>query len=47
MPTEIIGEFGMPGAEREWIAAQGKLAIRYIRKLCGDPPPQMRLHSKL
>ena len=43
MPVEIIGEFGTPGAEREWIAAQGKLAIRYITKLCGDPPPQMRL----
>jgi hypothetical protein len=43
MPVEIIGEFGTPGAEREWIAAEGKLAIRYIKKLCGDPPPDMRL----
>lgn len=43
MPIEIIGEFGTPGADREWIAAQGKRAIRYIVKLCGEPPPDMRL----
>jgi hypothetical protein len=43
VPTEIIGEFGRPGADREWIAAQGKLAIQYIKKLCGEPPRNMRL----
>lgn len=43
MPTEIIGEFGTPGADRQWIAAQGKRAIRYIKEQCGEPPPDMRL----
>jgi hypothetical protein len=43
MPIEIIGEVGTPGADREWISAQGKLAIRYIKEICGEPPPNMRL----
>jgi hypothetical protein len=41
MPTEIIGEFGTPGTTSEWIEAQGKLAIRHLKKICGDPPPEM------
>lgn len=43
MPIEIIGEFGTSGAEREWITAQGKRAIRHLKKLCGEPPANMRL----
>jgi hypothetical protein len=43
MPTEIIGEFGTEGAEREWIVAECKLAIEHLKKNCGEPPPEMRL----
>ena len=45
MPIEIIGEFGTPGASSEWIEAQAKLAIRHIVKICGAPPPEMKLVS--
>jgi hypothetical protein len=40
---EIIGEFGTPGANSEWLEAEGKLAIRHVKKFCGDPPPDMEL----
>ena len=30
MPFQIIGEFGSPGANREWLSAQATLAIRHI-----------------
>jgi hypothetical protein len=43
MPTEIVGEFGTPGATSEWIEAQGKLAIRHVKEVCGNPPPEMEL----
>lgn len=43
MPVEIIGEFGTPGAELEWLEAEGKLAIQHLKKICGDPPPEMEL----
>jgi len=43
MPVEIIGEFGTPGASREWISAQATLAIRFIIEKCGPPPPEMEL----
>ena len=43
MPSEIIGEFGTPGASSEWIGAEGKLAIKHIVKICGAPPPEMKL----
>ena len=43
MPSEIIGEVGTPGAEREWIAAQATIAIRHLKKVCGAPPPEMEL----
>src|SRR5215472_4758439 len=43
MPAEIIGEFGTPGATSEWIEAQGKLAIKHIKKICGEPPPETEL----
>lgn len=43
MPIEIIGEFGTPGADREWLSAQATLAIRHIIKTCGPPPPEMEL----
>jgi hypothetical protein len=32
MPTEIIGEFGTAGAEREWIAAECELAIKHLKR---------------
>ena len=43
MPSELIGEFGTPGASQEWLDAQAKLAIRHIKQVCGDPPPEMEL----
>jgi hypothetical protein len=43
MPTEIIGEFGTPGANSEWLEAEAQLAIRHVKKICGDPPPEMKL----
>lgn len=43
MPVECIGEFGTPGASIEWLSAEAKLAIRYITKICGGPPPEMRI----
>src|SRR5215469_4290435 len=43
MPVEIIGEFGTPGATSEWIEAQGKVAIKHLKKICGEPPPEMEL----
>jgi len=46
MPSEIIGEVGTPGAEREWIAAQASLAIKHIKKTCGEPPPETELELR-
>jgi len=43
MPIEIIGEFGTAGAEREWIAAECELAIKHLKKVCGEPPPEMEI----
>src|SRR5216683_282111 len=43
MPVEIIGEAGTAGAEREWINAECQLAIRHLKKVCGEPPPEMEL----
>jgi hypothetical protein len=43
MPTEMIGEFGTAGAEREWIAAECELAIKHLKKVCGEPPPEMEI----
>ena len=43
MPTEIIGEFGTAGAEREWIAAECELAIKHLTKVWGEPPPEMEI----
>ena len=43
MPFEIIGEFGTPGADLEWLSAEGKLAMRHLKKICGEPPPEMEL----
>ena len=43
MPVETIGEFGTPGANREWLSAQATLAIRHIVRTCGPPPQEMEL----
>lgn len=43
MPVEIIGEFGTPGAEREWLSAEATLAIQHLIKTCGEPPMEMDL----
>ena len=43
MPVEIIGEFGTPGAEREWIVAECENAIKHLTKIRGVPPPEMEL----
>jgi hypothetical protein len=45
MPIEIVGEFGTPGATSEWIEAEGKLAIRHVKHISGDPPPEMAFPS--
>ncbi|MCU1239931.1 MAG: hypothetical protein JWO71_657, partial [Candidatus Acidoferrum typicum] len=43
MPVEIIGEAGTAGASREWIDAECQLAIKRLIKVCGEPPPEMKL----
>ena len=43
MPVEIIGEAGTLGASREWIDAECRLAIKHLKKVCGEPPPEMEL----
>jgi hypothetical protein len=43
MPVEIIGEFGIAGADIEWLRAQGELAIQRPNRVCGEPPPEMEL----
>ena len=43
MPVEIIGEAGTPGAAREWIDAECQLAIKDLKKVCGEPPLEMEL----
>ena len=43
MSVEIIGEAGTPGADREWINAECELAIMHLKKVCGEPPPEMEL----
>jgi len=43
MPVEIIGEAGTPGADREWISAECEFAIKRLKKVCGEPPPEMEL----
>jgi hypothetical protein len=43
MPVEIIGEARTPDASREWINAQCELAIKHLKKVCGEPPPEMEL----
>jgi hypothetical protein len=45
MPVEIIGEAGTPSAAREWISAEGELAIKHLKKVCGEPPPEMELSN--
>jgi len=41
MPVEVIGETGTPGASREWIDAESRLAIKHLKKVCGEPPPEL------
>ncbi len=43
IPVETIGEAGTPGASREWIEAECQLAIKHLKKVCGEPPPKMEL----
>jgi hypothetical protein len=43
MPIEIIGEAGTAGASREWIDAEWRIAIKHLRQICGEPPPEMDL----
>ena len=43
MPVEIIGEAGTSGEDREWIGAEYELAIKHLKKVCGEPPPEMEL----
>jgi hypothetical protein len=37
MPVEVVGEAGTPGASREWIDAECQLAIKHLKKVCGEP----------
>lgn len=43
MSVEIIGEVGTSGADREWISAECELAIKHLKKVGGEPPPEMGL----
>jgi len=43
MPVEVIGEAGTPGASREWIDAECRLAMKHLKKVCGEPPPETEL----
>ncbi len=43
MPVEIIGEAGTPGASRKWINAECELAIKHLKKVCDEPPPEVVL----
>jgi hypothetical protein len=43
LPIEMIGQFGTPGADSERLVAEGKLTIRHVKLICGDPPPEMEL----
>ena len=46
MPVEIIGEAGSSVAEHEWINAECELAIKHLKKVCGEPPP-VGLHREV
>jgi hypothetical protein len=46
MPTEIIGEVGTADAQRKWIAAQAELAIKHLKRVCGEPPPEMQFELR-
>ena len=41
MPVEIIGEAGTRGAHREWVNAEFEPAIKNLKKVCGELPPEM------
>ncbi len=43
MPVEIIGEGDTLRAERESIAVECELAIKQLKKVCGEPPEEMDL----
>jgi len=44
MPTEVIGEVTVTQeAERERISAECELAIKHLKKVCGEPPMEMEL----
>jgi len=43
IPVEIIREAGTSGADREWNSAACELAIKHLKKVCGEPPPDMGL----
>ena len=43
MSVETIGEVETSGASREWIVAECELAIKHLKKVCGEPPPEMEL----
>jgi len=46
MPVEHVGEFGTPGADRQWLSAQADLAIAYIVKIAGEPPGEWELETQ-
>lgn len=46
MPHEIIGEAGDTSGERDWVVYQSELAIRYLKRVCGEPPPEMELEVR-
>jgi hypothetical protein len=43
MPVELIGEFGTPRADRELVVTECQLAIEHLKRVCGEPPPEMEL----
>lgn len=40
MPVEIIGQTETPG---KWITAEWELAIKHVKRVCGESPPEMGL----
>ncbi len=40
---DIIGEVATLGVERDWIVAECQLATKHLKKVCGEPPPEIEL----
>jgi hypothetical protein len=42
MPFELFGgRLAPPDTSREWIDAECQLVIKHLKKICGEPQPEM------